>query len=60
MSKYTREEMQLCYECECHFADKKDPDICHAFSKPKEKPAPINVYAGCSHYIRESKWKRMV
>lgn len=59
MSKYTWDDMTLCKECQCHFADKENPDICHAFGEPREKPCPVNVYNGCGKYIRESKWKRM-
>ena len=38
MSKFTWADMQLCKNC--HYAD-KEPDICKADDKAKEKPSPM-------------------
>lgn len=56
MSKFTWADMQLCKNC--HYAD-KDPDICKADDKAKEKPSPMYHSGHCSKYLAESKHKRM-
>ena len=57
MSKYNWADMEVCKTC--HFAD-KDPDICNAFSEPREKPSKMDDWTDvCARWTRSSKWDRM-